>query len=610
MLDENVNEEQLNRSLELATSLMRYQDVDRILDSIITIITEDFGFEACDAFLLDEEKDNFVLRATRGFPLAVADKVYGMAKSRSLVNEDLSNSKKIGEFTYLWKAEPDTNGTQYYSLLHPERASLPREDPDSWHELDVLYVTFQDANGNIVGFLEPDGPKDGRLPDESLVKSLELFASLASVAMTNARLVGALNRTVKLFRTMLDVTVAMQQPIELKDTLRVIADKLNELVPFDEVSVYLVDWERSLLVPLYATGPYADEVMADIGPMNGLAGIVARNGKVEVVEDSVADPRVEDIPGLEGIEVGQTMMAIPLKGKHGVEGVLELYRDKDRQFSPVEVTIAEPFAAHAAMALENARLREELKQNLNAVQKAYDDMKDLDAMKDSLVDTISHELRTPLTTILGYIEMASAGMYGDVTPKMQEKFKAVVEQAKRINTLVSAMLEMSRMEKKSFQLDFDNVNLAMVTHEVVEDLNPEIRAKHHTITILFGNELPIVQADRARIHDVIENLLSNAVKYTDEGGQVTVGADILGGKVHLWVKDTGVGIAEEDHDRLFDRFYLADAGLTRADGRVGIGLYTSREIVKKHGGEIWFESRKGAGSTFHFALPLRQKQRI
>jgi len=604
-----VNEEQLQKTLELATSLMYDQDVDRILDTVVGMITDDFGFEACDAFLLDDEKDHFVLRATKGFPMAVADKVRGLTKSKEVITEDLAKTEKIGKFTYLMKAEPGTNGSTYYSLLHPGRASMPREGPNSWHELDVLYVTFQDADGSIVGFLEPDGPRDGRLPDEALVRSLEVFASLTSVAMTNARLVEALNRNVKLFRTMLDTTVVMQTPGDLKETLRMIAEKLNELVPFDEVSVYLVDWERNLLVPVYATGPYADDVMADVGPITGLAGLVARSGKVDIVEDSVDDPRVEDIPGLEDIEVRQTMMAIPLKGKHAVEGVLELYRDKERKFSPVEVSIAEPFAAHAAIALENARLREELKQNLNAVQKAYEDMKDLDMMKDSLVDTISHELRTPLTTILGYIEMASSGMYGEVTPKMQEKFKAVVEQTRRINTLVSAMLEMSRMQKRSFQLDFDNVNLAMVTREVIEDLGMDIATKNHSVTVLFGSELPIVQADRARIHDVIENLLSNAVKYTDYGGQITVGADILGGKVHIWVKDNGIGIAEEDHDRLFDRFFLADAGLTRADGRVGIGLYTSREIVRKHGGEIWFESRKGAGSTFHFSLPLRQKTR-
>jgi hypothetical protein len=198
-------------------------------------------------------------------------------------------------------------------------------------------------------------------------------------------------------------------------------------------------------------------------------------------------------------------------------------------------------------------------------------------------------------------------MYGEVNPKMKEKFNSILEQVNRINGLTSAMLEMSRLQNKSLSLDFEPVNIAMVTKEVVEDLNREIKSKNHTVTVLFGAELPMVQADRLRAHDVIENLVSNAVKYTDPGGKITIGADILGGKVHLWVKDNGVGVSEEDHDKLFDRFFLADASLIRADGRVGIGLYTSREIVKRHGGEIWFESKKGAGSTFHLTLPLKKK---
>jgi hypothetical protein len=298
-------------------------------------------------------------------------------------------------------------------------------------------------------------------------------------------------------------------------------------------------------------------------------------------------------------------MAIPLKGRHGVEGVLELYRDKSRKFTNVEWAVAEPFAAHAAIAIENARLREEQTQNLDATQKAYEDMKDLDKMKDSLVDTISHELRTPLTTILGYVEMASAGMYGDVTPKMKDKFGNILEQVNRINTLVSTMLEMSRLQKKTLALEFEPTNVAMVTREVVEDLDREIKSKNHTVTILFGSDLPIVNADRMRVHDVIRNLVGNAIKYTNPGGKITIGADILGGKVHLWVRDNGIGIADEDHDKLFDRFFLADAGLIREDGRIGIGLYTSREIVRRHGGEMWFESRKGLGSTFHVTLPLK-----
>src|SRR4030067_2688394 len=196
--------------------------------------------------------------------------------------------------------------------------------------------------------------------------------------------------------------------------------------------------------------------------------------------------------------------------------------------------------------------------------------------------------------------MAASGMYGEVTAKMQDRFRTILQQVNRINVLCSSMLEMSRLEKKTLELDFEPINMAMVTREVLEDLNSDIQGKNHTINVLFGNELPTVMADRVKMHDVIENLISNGVKYTAAGGKITIGADILGGKVHLWVRDNGVGIADEEQDKIFDRFFLAAAGLVREDGRVGIGLYTSKKIVRRHGGGLGFGGKKGRGGTLHF----------
>ena len=600
---------ELHRTLEISTSILATRDVDALLRKIVDSVTDEFGFEACDAFVLDEENDNYALRATKGYTQPVSDRLSGLSLSKERVQNHLSESKKLGKYTYLFMASEDTTDAEYYGVLHPEKVSEKRAQPDDWHELDVLYVLFEDPDGRIVGFMEPDGPRPRKIPNARLIKNLEMFAELVSVAVANAKLVFALNRTVKLFRALLDTSVAMQAPTGIEDTLSTIADKLNALVPFDEVSFYQVDWAKNLMKPIYARGAFSDEVMADVGPISGLAGEVAKKGQVDIVEDSTDDKRVEDIPGIEDIEIRQTIMAIPLKGKSGVvEGVLELYRDKSKKFTQIEWAVVEPFAAHAAIALENAKMRDELKKNLDVAQRSYEEMKDLDAMKDSLVDTISHELRTPLTTILGYLEMLSSGMYGDVTPKMNKKFENMLEQVKRINLLVSTMLEMSRLQKKTLTLDFENVNIAMITREVLEELEPQIREKNHSMSVLFGSELPLVQADRLRIHDVVENMISNAIKYTDPGGKIVIGSDILNGKVHLWVRDNGVGISDEEQPKLFDRFFLADAGLTRGDGRVGIGLYTSREVVKRHGGEMWFNSKKGAGSTFHIALPFKQKQ--
>ena len=603
-----MEEDRLEKTLEISASILSSMDIDTIIKKVVDSVTDEFGFEACDVFILDEEHDNFAVRATKGYPQKLTERVSGLAMSRQTIQKHLTEAKKLGKFTYFYMASKETNGAEYYGVLHPERVGKKRVHPDDWLELDVLYVLFEDGDGQVLGFMEPDGPRSRKVPGPQLVKNLETFAELVSIAVTNAKLVGALNRTVKLFRALLDTTVAMQTPSDLPDTLKTIGEKLNQLVPFDEVSVYLVDWNKNLLKPIYAQGQYSDEVMSDTGPISGLAGDVARTGKITIVEDSVEDPRVEDIPGLEDLEVRQTIMAIPLKGKSGTaEGVLELYRDKNRKFTDAECAVAEPFASHAAMALENAKLRDEQTQNLEVANKSYEEMKDLDRMKDSLVDTISHELRTPLTMLLGYLEMLSSGMYGDVTPKMNEKFNNMLEQVKRINVLVATMLEMSRLQNKTLKLDFGKVNLAMVAREILSEIEPDIKEKGHTVSVLFGNDLPIVEADRLRMHDVIENMISNAIKYTDPGGKIVIGADILEGMVHIWVKDNGVGISDEEQPKLFDRFFLADAGLTRGDNRVGIGLYTSREVVKRHGGDMWFESKKGVGSTFHMAVPFKHQ---
>lgn len=609
-MNTSVHDDPLEKALSVTTEMMTTRDINHLFAQIIDIITSSFGFEGCDAFILDKQTDEFRLLGTKGYSVEESEEILGSRKSRGDFEADISDSERLGRFTYLYKAKPGDDISSYYTLMHPERAKQPREHEDDWHELDVLYVTFEDKHGNTIGFLEPDSPRDGKLPGGKLILNLEIFASLASIAIANAELVDELNQTIRNYKVLTEASAALQRPVDLKETLRLLTESLNEIVPFDEISVYLVDWERALLIPAFATGPYREEIMADIGPISGLAGEVARTGKVEIVEDSWEDSRIEDIPGLSMDEIRQAMMVIPLKSKAGeIVGVLDLYREKARQFTQQEYEIAEPFASHAASAIENAKLRDELTQNFDSVRKAYEDMKALDKAKDNLVNTISHELRTPLTTIMGYLEMASEGLYGEVPERLKQKFSTMLGSINRINTLVSKMLEMSRLQEKTLNLDMEQVNLAMVTREVVGELEKEIHARRHQMHVLFGNELPVVVADRLRMHDVIETLVDNAVRYSREGGKITIGADILAGKVHIWVRDTGIGISEEDKGKIFDKFFLADAGLTREDGRVGIGLYVSREIVRRHGGEMWLESKKGVGSTFHFTVPIGKFKR-
>ncbi|UCE81359.1 MAG: GAF domain-containing sensor histidine kinase [Methanobacteriota archaeon] len=597
----------LEKALSVTTAMMSTRDIDRLFDLIVETITSSFGFEGCDAYILDNEIDEFRLINSKGYSEEETKQFIGTTAPKKKILNDIEESERLGRFTYLYKAKPGQSLNSYYGLMHPERASLPRENEDDWHELDVLYVVFEDQNGNTIGFLEPDSPLDRKLPSKNLIINLEIFASLASIAVANAELVDELNTTIENYKTLSEAMVALQEPVDLKETLRKLADALSKIVPFDEISVYLIDWERDLMIPAFATGPFAENIMADVGPICGLAGEVARSGNVEMIADSHNDPRIVSIPGLDslGENDGQAMMCIPLKSKAGeITGVLDLYRDKRNKFTRHEFEISEPFAAHSAAAIENAKLREELKENFESVRKAYEDIKQVDQAKDSLVNTISHELRTPLTTILGYLEMASEGLYGEVPPKLKEKFSTMLGSINRINDLVSKMLEMSRLQDETLSLELESVNLATVAKEVVKDYEEEAAARSHNVNVLFGNELPVVRADRLRMRDVLAALVDNAIRYTKDGGTITIGADILAGKVHIWVRDTGVGIADGSKGKVFDKFFLADAGLTREDGRVGIGLFISREIIRKHGGEMWFDSRKDVGSTFHFTVPI------
>ena len=601
-----VKDSPLEKALSVTTAMMGTRDINQLFALIVDSITSSFGFEGCDAYVLDNGLDEFRLINTKGYTENESKLILGTTTPKGKIMNDLEEAERLGRFTYLYKAKPGEDTSRYYSLIHPERAELPREHEDDWHELDVLYVVFEDQDGNIVGFLEPDSPLNRKLPSKNLILNLEIFASLASIAVANAELVDELNKTIENYKTLSEATAALQEPVDLKETLRMLGESLSKLVPFDEISVYLIDWDRNLMIPAFATGPFAEEIMSDVGPICGLAGEVARTGRVEIVEDSWEDPRVEDIPGVDIEEWGgQAMMCIPLKSKAGdIVGVLDLYRDKRRQFTRQEYEISMPFATHAAASIENARLRDELRDNFESVRMAYEDIKLMDQAKDSLVNTISHELRTPLTTVMGYLEMASEGLYGEVPPKLKEKFSTMLNSINRINSLVGKMLEMSRLQEKTLSLELGPVNLATVTKEVVGDLQTEADARKHRVNILFGNDLPVVNADRLRMHDVLAALVDNAIRYTRDGGTITIGADILAGKVHIWVRDTGTGIADEDKGKVFDKFFLADAGLTREDGRVGIGLFISREIVRKHGGEMWFESEKDIGSTFHFTVPI------
>jgi len=227
--------------------------------------------------------------------------------------------------------------------------------------------------------------------------------------------------------------------------------------------------------------------------------------------------------------------------------------------------------------------------------------KELERIKDELLSVVGHELRTPLTSIRGYVELLEDDAH--LTDE-QRRFLGIVDRnAGRLLDLVSDLLFLAQVDAGQMTFDLQPVDLEAIVLECVESSLPTAGAKRIVLRA-HTERLPEVEADSARLAQVLDNLVSNALKFTPEGGTVQVRTRAEGDSVVLEVEDTGIGIPAADQARLFERFFRSAVAEDQAIPGTGLGLAIVKAIVEAHSGEIAISSREGLGTTFRVALPL------
>jgi PAS domain S-box-containing protein len=226
--------------------------------------------------------------------------------------------------------------------------------------------------------------------------------------------------------------------------------------------------------------------------------------------------------------------------------------------------------------------------------------KEIDRIKDEMISAVSHEMRTPLTAMLGYIGFILENKVDEV--QTREYLDIVRKETERLNELIGNFLDLQRLRAKQWYYDFKYFKVKPLLEETVA-LFANVSDKHR-ISIDANRELPMLFGDEVALHQVLSNLLSNAVKYSPNGGSVILGANREGNCLTLWVKDEGIGIPQEEQDKIFDRFYRVDNTARRQTAGTGLGLALVREIISTHGGLVWVDSTLGQGSTFFVSLPL------
>jgi signal transduction histidine kinase len=281
---------------------------------------------------------------------------------------------------------------------------------------------------------------------------------------------------------------------------------------------------------------------------------------------------------------------VPILCEGAVIGIISLESRDVAAFDESDISFVQRLADRIAIAMTNARL--------------YADVKAANEAKSEFVSMVSHELKTPMTSIKGYARLLQMGSGGEISEKQRSYLNIINTSVDRMDALVQDLLDISRIETGRLKLELEPVRLTIVVDDIVRLLGHEFEARQHTLSIDVPRTLPPVRADRMRLAQVLTNLLSNAYKYTSTGGSVGVRAEVQDGSVLCSVVDTGIGISPQDQKKIFQKFFRADQEFVRQAGGTGLGLSIAKSIVELQGGEMWFESEPGQGSTFSFTVPL------
>ncbi len=230
------------------------------------------------------------------------------------------------------------------------------------------------------------------------------------------------------------------------------------------------------------------------------------------------------------------------------------------------------------------------------------EMRSLQTMRREFVGNISHELRTPLASIKAIVDTLRDGAIDDKETAVNFLNKLDIE-VDRMAQMVAELTELSRIETGRIKLKLESVNINSLIEEVAMRLNPQAERQQVSLSTELSSDLPLIQADKERIQQVIVNIVHNAIKFTPSGGRVVISTRHGGKSVTTQVSDTGIGISKDDLPHIFERFFKADK--SRSTSGTGLGLAIAKHIVQTHGGSILVESEEGKGATFSFSLPLQ-----
>ncbi len=453
---------------------------------------------------------------------------------------------------------------------------------------EVSVTPIVDANGQVTALLGTvHDVTERKRAEEELRRSADESASLYDIARE-----------------------LMAEP-NLQALLEAISDRTARLFHTADATIYLLDPAKNEL-ELAAANVYAQPRGTRFELGEGVSSQVIRTRQPMIIDDYRSwDRRRPEFAAIDFRAIAQ----VPLIYRDQVIGVLGIAEiGTDRKFTPSDTRLMELLASQAAIAIQNARLLAELEdysreleqrvasrtEELNAAMRRA---QEADRLKSAFLATMSHELRTPLNSIIGFTGVLLQGLAGPLNTEQTKQLGMTRDSARHLLALINDVLDISKIEAGQLEVALAPFEMRSAIEDALRLVTPQAQRKGLSLAAAITSKVGVVVSDRRRVEQILLNLLSNAVKFT-ERGEVRLECRVKDGWLETSVRDTGIGISQEDIGKLFQPFHQLEMGLNRRHEGTGLGLAICKNLVSLLGGQIRAESEWGVGSTFTFTLPL------
>lgn len=258
----------------------------------------------------------------------------------------------------------------------------------------------------------------------------------------------------------------------------------------------------------------------------------------------------------------------------------------------------------SALQQTNQQLEQRVKERTRELQKALNDLSELNQLKSNFVANVSHELRTPLTHLRGYLDLMEDGTLGGLSEDQRQALEVMLRSEARLETLIDELIQFSAAASEQMVRDLEDVDLGKLVSAVIPRMAAKAEKKGLVLELVIAEQLPMIQVDADKITWVVLELLENSIKFTPRGGRVRIAVHEVGKDVRCTVTDTGIGIPADRLEEVFTPFHQLDSSVTRRYGGVGLGLALVKKIIEAHGSTIHVQSIEGRGTQFEFQFPI------